>query len=123
MWGLFQPEIRMNVDWLRKYCLSLPHVTEDVKWENNLCFLIAEKIFCFAHLGGEFSCAIKVNEEDFFELTERDGINQASHFARNKWISIYESSSLSKREWEHYLKQSYELVKAKLPKKILKQLG
>ena len=112
----------MNVEWLQKYCLSLPHVTEDVKWDDNLCFLLAEKIFCLVHLGGKFSCAIKVNEEDFFELTERDGITQTSHFAKGKWISINESSSLSKKEWEHYIKQSYELVKAKLPKKILSQL-
>jgi len=112
----------MNIDWLRKYCLSLPHVTEDVKWEDNLCFLLAEKIFCLAHLGGEFSCALKVKEEDFFEITERDGIIQAPHFARNKWISVNESSSLTKKEWEYYLKQSYELVKLKLPKKILNQL-
>lgn len=112
----------MNVEWLQKYCLSLPYVTEDVKWEDNLCFLLAEKIFCLVHLGNEFSCAIKVNEEDFFELTERDGINQASHFARNKWIAISESSSLTKKEWEHYLKQSYDLVKSKLPKKVFSQL-
>jgi predicted DNA-binding protein (MmcQ/YjbR family) len=113
----------MNVERLQKYCLSLPHVTEDVKWDDNLCFLIAEKIFCLAHFGGDFACALKVNEEDFFELTERDGIIQASHFARNKWIAISESSSLTKKEWEHYLKQSYELVKAKLPKKVLSQLN
>ena len=75
------------------------------------------------YLGVGFSCTIKVNEEDFFELTERDGIIQASHFARNKWIAISESSSLTKKEWEHYLKQSYELVKAKLPKKVLSQLN
>jgi len=113
----------MNNEWIQKYCLSLPYVTEDVKWGDNLCYLLAEKIFCLVHLGGGSYCVIKVNEEDFHELTERDGIIQAPHFARNKWISINESSSLSKKEWEHYLKRSYELVKAKLPKKILNQLG
>jgi predicted DNA-binding protein (MmcQ/YjbR family) len=75
------------------------------------------------HLVGGFSCTIKVNEEDFFELTERDGIVHAPHFAKGKWISISNSRILTKKEWEHYLKQSYELVKAKLPKKVLNQLG
>lgn len=112
----------MYIEWLQEYCLSLPHVTEGVKWGDNLCFLIAEKIFCLTHLGGEFSCAIKVNEGDFFELTERDGVIQTPHFSKGKWISINDLSSLSKKEWEHYLKRSYELVKAKLPKKILNQL-
>ena len=30
----------MAIDQLRKYCLSLPAVTEDVKWENNLVFSV-----------------------------------------------------------------------------------
>ena len=40
----------MTLDQLRKFCSKLPHVTEDVKWGNDLCFLIAEKMFCVASL-------------------------------------------------------------------------
>ena len=38
------------IDKLRKYCLSLPAVTEDVKWENNLVFSVGGKMFCMAAL-------------------------------------------------------------------------
>ena len=112
----------MNIDWLRKYCLSLPHVTEDVKWGDNLCFLLAEKLFCITDLEGEFKCSFKVKNEEFFELTEREGIIQAPYFAKAQWVSVNNPQSLTKKEWEHYLKQSYDLVKSKLPKKILNQL-
>ncbi|MGO4881981.1 MAG: MmcQ/YjbR family DNA-binding protein [Bryobacteraceae bacterium] len=30
----------MNIDWGRRYCISLPHATESVQWGNNLVFKI-----------------------------------------------------------------------------------
>jgi predicted DNA-binding protein (MmcQ/YjbR family) len=42
--------------------------------------------------------------------------------ARNKWILVEDSSVLNKEQWEKYIYQSYALVKAKLPKKLLKNL-
>ena len=35
----------MTVENVRKICLALPDVTEDVKWGNDLCFCIAGKMF------------------------------------------------------------------------------
>ncbi len=47
----------MNLEHLRKYCLSFPGVTEDVKWGNDLCFCVGEKMFCVTGVdgGGGFS--------------------------------------------------------------------
>jgi len=36
---------------------------------------------------------------------------------------VEEVSKLSRKEWEHYIRQSYDLVKAKLPKKVARQHG
>ena len=33
----------MNIDEIRKYCLSMPHATEDVKWDNDLTFCVGKK--------------------------------------------------------------------------------
>jgi hypothetical protein len=40
----------MDIEILRQICLSFPATTEDVKWETNLCFCAAGKIFCIANL-------------------------------------------------------------------------
>ncbi len=112
----------MNIEQLRKLCLSLPNTTEDVNWENDLCFLIGEKMFCVTGLKGSFSASFKVNDEIFNELTEMDGIIRAPYLARYKWVLVENSSALTKKEWIHYVSESYEMIKLKLPKKILAQL-
>ncbi len=113
----------MNIEWLRNFCLSLPKATEDVKWGNDLCFLIGGKMFCVTGTGGELTASFKCNEEDFNELCERDGIIPAPYLARNKWVYVQRSSALTKNEWEHYIEKSYKLVAAKLTKKMQKELG
>jgi predicted DNA-binding protein (MmcQ/YjbR family) len=35
----------MNLEKIREYCLSLPHVTEEVLWEKDLVFKIGGKMF------------------------------------------------------------------------------
>lgn len=112
----------MNIEELREFCLSMPQVTEDMKWGNNLCFLIGEKIFCLADLDSDFSVALKVQEEEFEELTAREGIIQAPHFARRKWVLVEEPGALLDAEWIKLLTRAYELVRANLPKKIREQL-
>ncbi len=112
----------MNIEQLRKLCLSLPHTTEDIKWDNDLCFLIGEKMFCVTGLEGSFSASFKAKDDEFNELTEIDGIIPAPYLARYKWVLVKNPSALTKKEWNHYICQSYETIKSKLPKKILAQL-
>src|SRR5262249_18727497 len=80
----------MTLERLRMFCSTLPHVTEDVKWGDHLCFLIAEKMFCITtlnpHEGNRVS--FKCTPEDFAELIERDGIIRAPYMARNHWVSL-----------------------------------
>jgi predicted DNA-binding protein (MmcQ/YjbR family) len=115
----------MTIDQLRKYCSTLPHVTEDVKWGNDLCFLIAGKMFCVASLdpreGNRVS--FKCTPEDFAEFTERDGIIPAPYMARNLWVSLEKWSALRDQEIKAAVAKSYGLVKAKLPKKIQQKLA
>ena len=109
----------MDIETIRQFCLSLPHVTEDVKWDNDLCFLIGGKMFCVTGLAAPVKISIKVKAEEFDELTGMPGIIPAPYLAKHKWISVEDISALSRKELEHYVWQSYEMVKAKLPKKIL----
>ncbi len=114
----------MDAEQLRKFCLSLPHVTEDIKWEHNLCFLIGGKMFAVGGIDNvPFTVSFKVRDEEFDEMIQHDHIIPAPYLARHKWVFIEEPDTLTIEEWKGYLNQSYELIKAKLPKKVLRDLG
>ena len=112
----------MNIEELRDFCLTLTAVTEDIKWENNLVFSVGGKMFCLADLEPPFQVAFKVQETEFEALTITMDIIQAPYFARMKWVKVLEESRLSRQEWEYYIRQSYNLVVAGLPKKIKETL-
>ena len=112
----------MNIEELRDFCLSLPSVTEGIKWENNLAFSVGGKMFCLADLDPPLRVSFKVPEEQFPEMTLNPGIIQAPYFARMMWVSVIDESCLGHEEWEKYIRQSYDLVKSKLPKKLRERL-
>ena len=105
----------MTLDQLRELCLSFPGVTEDIKWGQDICFMVAEKMFCVTSAEG--GASFKVTAEQFAELTEREGIVPAPYMARNMWVYVAHFSSLKPKEWQLYIRQSYELIRSKLPKK------
>ena len=111
----------MNIEMLRNYCKKLPAVTEDIKWGHDLCFLIAGKMFCVTCLEPPFTVSFEVKADEFDELSSSSGIIPAPYMARNKWIQVQDENRFSKKEWEYYVRQSYELKKAKLSKKLLKE--
>lgn len=113
----------MDLEMLRNFCNALPHVTEDVKWGQDLCFLIGGKMFCVTGFNAHLKVSLKVSDEEFEELSSRSGIIPAPYLARYKWIYIQQESVFSKKDWEHYVTQSYSLVKAKLPKKVQEGLA
>ncbi len=110
----------MNLDTLRTLCLSFPGATEGIKWEDHICFMVAEKMFCITGESGGVS--FKVTPDEFDELIERDGIVPTAYMARNKWVSVQQFSKLSAKEWEFFIRQSYNIIRAKLPKKVQQQL-
>lgn len=112
----------MNTEQLREYCLSLNGVTEGVKWDDHLCFMVAEKLFCITGFNDNDGISLKVSPEDFALLTERKGITQARYFAKNQWVSVEKRTALKNTEWKEYLQKSYELVKSKLTKKQQKEI-
>ena len=74
-------------------------------------------MFCVTGIEGEFGVSLKASDEEFEELCSRDVIIPAQYLARHKWIFINDPKCFTKKEWEHYLKRSYELVKSKLKTK------
>lgn len=113
----------MSPDDLREMVRPLPGVTEDVKWGENLCFLVGLRIFALAAFSPVTRVCFKVAEEDFAELTGREDITQAPHFARGQWVEVGRPGALTRQEWKTYLAKSYALVLEKVPKKTRKELG
>ena len=113
----------MDLDQLRSYCLSLPAVTEDVKWDHDLCFSVGGKMFCVASLDPPFSCAFKVKDELFEEMSVRDGFIPAPYMARAKWVKVTAPGKLAKQEWQALVRDSYEMIQAKLTRKTKMDLG
>jgi predicted DNA-binding protein (MmcQ/YjbR family) len=112
----------MQIEALSELCLSLPGVTEDVKWGADLCFLIGGKMFCVTSLDGAPTVSFKMTDEGFDELAASTAIIPAPYMARNKWVQVQSWDRFTGQEWEYYVKQSYGLVKAKLTKKLQKEI-
>ena len=108
-----------DVDWIRKLCLSFPDVTEDMPWGDDLCFKVRGKIFTGMILSdGRFPrLTLKCTPETFHELLEIEGISPAPYVGRYKWVMLANSNVLSANELESLIRQSYELVAAKAPKR------
>jgi len=114
----------MSVDLIRELCLSLPHVTEEIQWEDHLLFKIGGKMFAITTLGPiGVRLSIKATDERFAELTEVPGVIPAPYMARNKWIALERWDALRRSEIEELVRESYALVFAKLPKKKQAELS
>jgi predicted DNA-binding protein (MmcQ/YjbR family) len=113
----------MDIEILRSICLSFPAVTETVKWGNDLCFCISEKMFCVTSLEPPHTFSFKVTDAEFDGLSGSEGFIPAPYLARAKWVLVTDSSKLSRKDLKKYLKQSYDLITAKLPKKQRRDLG
>jgi predicted DNA-binding protein (MmcQ/YjbR family) len=108
----------MEVDFVRRYCMALPHTTETVQWGANLVFKIAGKIYAMAALEpADHWLSFKCSPEDFTELCEREGIIPAPYLARAQWVALETENAISRPELKRLLRQAYDLVFAKLPKK------
>ncbi len=112
----------MDIDQLRSHCLSFPGVTEDVKWGNDLVFSVGGKMFCVAGLETPLKFSFKIKDDDFEEISNSEGFMPAPYMARAKWVLVTQAK-LNKKAYEQYVGQSYELVKAKLTKKVRTELG
>ena len=114
----------MNRESVRKYCLSLPHVTEQVQWQIDLVFKIGGKMFAIVVLEPHTTClAFKCLPEDFEELIERPGIIPAPYIARAKWVALESFDAMPRKELEPRLKRAYELIFENLPKKTRRELA
>ena len=113
----------MHIEEIRECCLALPGATEDVKWGADLVFSVGGKMFCVVGMEQPLSFSFKATEEIFAELTQKNGFIPAPYLARYQWVLVQEATTLPLNQGQEYIQTSYEIVKTKLPKKVLKEAG
>ena len=114
----------MNIDQLRELCLSFPGAAEQLQWGDHLLFKVGGKMFVVASLEpAPVWLSLKANPEKFIELTERPGVIPAPYLARAKWIALETPEALPFPELTQLIRESYELVLAKLPQKLRQRIG
>lgn len=116
----------MNIEVYRDYCLSLPGSTEDLPFdENTLCFKVMGKIFSICDIEDFESINLKCDPVKAIELRETypDTVIPGYHMNKKHWNTVKMDSSLPENLIKEWIKESYDLVVNKLPKKDQIALG
>lgn len=100
-------------------CADWPGVSTALKWEVDLVYSVAGKMFAvYCTLGVERGrVSFKVDADRFLELTEQPGFMPAPYMARAFWVTLTEPDALAPGELAAFLRRSYDLVVDKLPLK------
>jgi len=113
----------MDFEAAKDVCRRFPGCTEDIKWGADLVFSVGDKMFAVTRNASPASgMSFKVDDDRFLELTDRPGIIPAPYLARAKWVYVQDGAELSDDEAAALLRRSYELVFAKLTKKLQREI-
>ena len=113
----------MDIDRIRTYLLTLPHVVETEQF-GGLVFWVGDKA-----IGGKMFAWIKLEQTDskfrvmsyiagserFNDLLETEGIFPAPYVARIFWVAVERWNVFRTAEWENELRAAYEITFNKLP--------
>lgn len=112
----------MNIESYRTYCLSKKGVTESLpfpKLQNVLVFKVGKKMFTATDIDTFSSFSVKCNPDTMHELrAEYPAMQMPSYFSHKHWSKVIIDGSISDQLLEEWLDQSYDLVVAKLTKKV-----
>lgn len=111
---------------LEALCGAWPGVTRDIKWGEDLVFSVGGKMFAITRAGAAVHgqrLALKVADERFLELTDQPGIEPSPYLACAHWVAVTEPQRFASAELAAMVRDSYTLVRARLTKKLQKELG
>ncbi|MCF0191341.1 MAG: MmcQ/YjbR family DNA-binding protein [Marinilabiliaceae bacterium] len=111
----------MNIEEARDYCLSKPHVTEDMPFgDDYVVFRIGGKIFAGLPLFQPNIFVLKCDPSLFDEMTDRyTAIQQAWHWHKRHWMQIdLNDSEMTKGLIMDLTDKAYARVYNKLTKAV-----
>ncbi|MBV8437087.1 MAG: MmcQ/YjbR family DNA-binding protein [Silvibacterium sp.] len=114
----------MDIEPLRAWLLTLPHVAETMQWGDNLVFWVGDKaiggkMFALANLSKDSHGVLSfaAGPERYAELLEVEGVFPAPYMARIFWVAIERYSVFSSNELKEQLRNAHSVVYNKLPKR------
>jgi predicted DNA-binding protein (MmcQ/YjbR family) len=115
----------MNIEDFRNYCISKKGAQEDFPFgEETLVMKVMGKIFALANLDGPLSINLKCDPEKAIELREQfPSIRPGYHMDKKHWNTVDMDGSVPTKRIKELIDHSYELVAAKLPKKLKEELN
>ena len=114
----------MDFEAAKDVCRTFPGCTEDIKWDHDIVFSVGGKMFAATNASSPAEgFSFKVEDDRFLELTDRPGIIPAPYLARHKWVYVAGDASMDDGEAAALLRRSYELVFAKLTRKLQQEIN
>jgi len=115
----------MNITQIQKFCASQPHALGERKWKIEFVYTIGGKMFviAFTDRAGESHVSFKVDHDLFLPYADRPGFVAAPYLARAKWVQVKDLKQVADAELKALIQRSYDLVAAKLTKKLRAELG
>jgi predicted DNA-binding protein (MmcQ/YjbR family) len=110
----------MRLDRLSAFALGLPQTTVVKQWGECLVFKVSGKMFLLIALDGGLieGVIFKCTPDEFDGLTDIDGVTQAPYCAKRHWVRVNDLDALPEKELLARVRRSFDLVVAKLPKKV-----
>jgi len=116
----------MNIEELREYCISKPHVEETFPFdEETLVFKVGGKMFLLVGINeSPVQFNVKCDPEKAIELREQyNFVLPGYHMNKKHWNTITCEKGASKKLLKEFIDDSYKLVIDSLPKKERERLG
>ena len=117
--------MKMDIESFREYCLSFKGVTEKFPFdESTLVFYVQGKMFCLTDVDAFDFINVKCDPEKAVALRERyPAVLPGYHMSKKHWNSLAMDGSLPVPLVKQWIRDSYDLVVASLPRKLREELG
>lgn len=115
----------MDIESFRQYCLSLPAVTEELPFgPDTLVYKVAGKMFALTDINTFESINLKCDPDLAVEFRERyPAVLPGYHMNKKHWNTVLMDGSINNQLIRDWIRQSYNLVAASLPKATREKYG
>ena len=116
----------MTRDEFNDFCAALKATTYVVQWGNADVWKVGGKVFAICGWNeGADAFTFKASEIAYEVLQDQPGIRPAPYLASRgmKWLQVYAEPGLSDDELKEHIVMSYDMVVAKLARKLRGELG
>ena len=115
----------MNIEELRNFCLSLKGAEESMPFDDKtLVFSVKGKMFCATDINTYEFVNLKCDPDKAIQLREQyNEVIEGYYMNKKHWNSVKTKGEIPDKQFQEWIKDSYDLVVLALPKKIQKELN